>query len=161
MRAATRPAVLHVSSAEGGGVDRYIREVAESAHRRHFLWHTGSGIDVIEDIAAQQFLPLSKAVEDPAAATALAEWLRANAVGIVHLHGLGERCRDRLSLLEGVRATPWVVTLHDLTFIDPHAFAGRMLEPDFAWIAEVSDTLSHAATVIAPSLYIRDLALRH
>jgi glycosyltransferase involved in cell wall biosynthesis len=161
LRAATLPSVLHVSSAEGGGVDRYIREVAEGAHRRHFLWHTGSGLDVIEDIAAQQFLPLSKAVEDPAAATALAEWLRSKSIGIVHLHGLGERCRDRLSLLQSIRATPWVVTLHDLTFIDPQAFAGRVLEPDFAWIAEVSATLLDAATVIAPSAYIRDLALRH
>lgn len=78
VRAATRPSVLHVSSAEGGGVDRYIRELAGGAHRRHFLWHAGSGINVIEDMAAQQFLPLSKAVEDPAAATALAEWLRSN-----------------------------------------------------------------------------------
>ena len=161
LRATTRSSVLHLSAAEGGGVDRYIREVAGGAHRRHLLWHVGSGIDVIEDIAAQQFRPLSQAVEDPIAASALAEWLRSNAVGMVHLHGLGERCRDRLSLLQSVRATPWVVTLHDLTFIDPHAFAGRMFEPDFAWIAEVSDTLSRAATVIAPSLYIRELALRH
>lgn len=153
--------VLHVSAAEGGGVDRYIRNVAECAHRRHFLWHAGTGIDVIEDIAAHQFLPLSKAVEEPAATTALAEWLRSNTVGIVHLHGLGERCRDRLALLQRMRVTPWVVTLHDLTFIDPHAFAGRMLEPDLAWIAEIAETLASAATVIAPSAYIRELALRH
>lgn len=153
--------MLHLSSAEGGGVDRYIRELAEATHRRHFLWHAGSGIDVIEDMAAQRFLPLSKAVEDATAATALAEWLRASAVSIIHVHGVDERCRDRLSLLQSVRATPWVVTLHDLTFIDPHAFAGRSFEPDFAWIAEVSDTLAHAATVVAPSLYIRNLALRH
>jgi glycosyltransferase involved in cell wall biosynthesis len=160
-RATTLPSVLHISSAEGGGVDRYIRDVAENRHRRHFLWHTGSGVDVIEDIAAQQFRPLSKAVEDPGAATALSEWLRSNAIGIVHLHGLGERCRERLSLLQRIGSTPWVVTLHDLTFIDPHAFAGRMLEPDLAWIAEISDTLARAATVIAPSDYIRQLALRH
>jgi glycosyltransferase involved in cell wall biosynthesis len=153
--------VLHVSAAEGGGVDRYIRDVAEAVHRRHFIWHAGSGLDVIEDLADQRFLPLSKAVEDSGAATALANWLRSNMIGIVHLHGLGERCRQRLSVLQSVRATPWVVTLHDLTFIDPHAFTGRAPEPDFAWIAEISDTLAHAATVIAPSEYIRALALRH
>jgi len=155
------PSVLHVSAAEGGGVDRYIRDVGEAVHRRHFLWHAGSGIDVIEDLANQRFLPLSKAVEDFAAATQLAEWLRSNGVGIIHLHGLGERCRHRLALLQAVRATPWLVTLHDLTFIDPQAFTGRVPEPNFAWIAEVSDTLAHATTVIAPSAYIRGLALRH
>jgi glycosyltransferase involved in cell wall biosynthesis len=153
--------ILHVSAAEGGGVDRYIRDVAKDVQRRHFLWHAGDGIDVIEDIAAQQFLPLSRAVEDRAAATALAVWLRSNTVGIVHLHGIGKRCRDRLSLLQSVSATPWVVTLHDLTFVDPRAFAGGALEPDFAWITEISDTLARAATVIAPSNYIRELALRH
>src|SRR5208283_3967055 len=161
MSALMLPSVLHVSAAEGGGVDRYIRDVAEGVHRRHFLWHAGSGIDVIEDLAAQRFLPLSKSLDDSAGTAPLAEWLRSNAIGIIHLHGLGGRCRDRLSLLQNVRATPWVVTLHDLTFIDPRAFEGLVPEPDFAWIAEVSDTLAHAATVIAPSEYIRALALRH
>lgn len=161
MRAATPSSVLHISAAEGGGVDRYIRDVAQGVNRRHFLWHAGSGVDVLEDIAAQRFTPLSRAGEGPAAAAALAEWLRANAVSIFHLHGLGERCRDRLALLQSARATPWIVTLHDLTFIDPLAFAGGKFAPDLAWIADISDTLSGAATVIAPSGYIRDLALRY
>lgn len=161
MRAATRASVLHISAAEGGGVDRYIRDVAQSGDRRHFLWHAGSGVDVLEDIAAQRFTPLSRAVEEPVAVAALAEWLQANAVSIFHLHGVGQRCRDRLALLRSGRATPWIVTLHDLTFIDPLAFAGGKFEPDLAWIAAISDTLASAATVIAPSRYIRDLALRH
>lgn len=159
--AATRSAVLHVSGAEGGGVDRYIRDVARGAPRRHFLWHAGTGIDVIENMAARQFSPLSKVVEEAPAATALAEWLLSNGVGVMHLHSVAAGCRARLSLLQSVRATPWVVTLHDLTFVNPLAFAARELVPDFAWIAEISDTLAGAAAVIAPSLYIRELALRH
>lgn len=153
--------VLHISAAEGGGVDRYVRDIAREVPLRHFLWHTGAGIDMIEDIATQQFLPLSKAVADPAAPIALAEWLCSRSIGIVHLHGVGERCRDRLSLLQSVRATPWVVTLHDVTFVDPRAFALSAFEPDLGWIADVSDTLARAATVIVPSAYIRALALRH
>jgi glycosyltransferase involved in cell wall biosynthesis len=156
-----RPSVLHVSAAEGGGVDRYIRDVAKGVQRRHFLWHTGAGIDVIEDLSVQQFLPLSRAIEGSAAAAPLAEWSRSNAIGIVHLHSLGKRCRDRLSRLQSVRVTPWIVTLHDVAFIDPRAFDGYMHEPDVAWIAEISDTLARAASVIAPSAYIRGLAQRH
>ena len=50
MTTVTRPSILHVSAAEGGGVDRYIRDIAANVPRRHFLWHVGSGIDVIEDV---------------------------------------------------------------------------------------------------------------
>ena len=91
-----RPSVLHVSAAEGGGVDRYIRDIAKGVQRRHFLWHTGSGIDVIEDLAMQQFLPLSHAIE---ASTPRRHGgvVALQLIGIIHLHGLGERCRDRLS----------------------------------------------------------------
>jgi glycosyltransferase involved in cell wall biosynthesis len=157
----TRSSVLHISAAEGGGVDRYIRDVAQSVPRRHLLWHAGSGIDVIEDMAVQRFFPLSKTVDETEMAIALAEWLVADSVGVIHLHGLGELCRDRLTLLQRVRATPWVVTLHDLTFVNPNAFAMRAVEPDFAWIAEIADTLARAATVIVPSAYIGELAQRH
>ncbi len=95
------------------------------------------------------------------AAIALAEWLVADSVGVIHLHGLDALCRDRLALLQRVRATPWVVTLHDLTFVNPNAFAMRTVEPDLAWIAEIADTLAHAATVIVPSEYIGELAQWH
>lgn len=142
-------------------MDRYIRDVARGAPRRHFLWHAGTGIDVIEDLGTQLFSPLSEAVKDASAATVLAEWLSANGIGVIHLHDLSASCRARLSLLQSVRATPWVVTLHDLAFVNPNAFVIRELVPDFAWIAEISDTLAHAAAVIAPSAYIRELALRH
>src|SRR5204862_5769074 len=43
MTTVTRPSILHVSAAEGGGVDRYIRDIAANVPRRHFLWHVGSG----------------------------------------------------------------------------------------------------------------------
>jgi hypothetical protein len=158
---ATRSAVLHLSDAQRDGVDRYIRDIAQGAQRRHLLWLQGAGIDAIEDIATQNFLPLPKAVEGPLAAIAQAEWLLANGVGVIHLHRLGTLCRERLALLQSVRATPCIVTLHDLTFIHPRALATSVVEPDFAWIAETSDTLARAATVIAPSAYVRDLALRH
>jgi glycosyltransferase involved in cell wall biosynthesis len=160
MSTVMRPSILHVSAAEGGGVDRYIRDVAASVPCRHFLWHVGSGIDVIEDIAAQRFMPLSRNIGNGDATTPIGSWLRANSVGIVHLHGLGDTCRDRLALVQRAAAVPCIVTLHDLTFVNPQAFSARVLKPDAAWIAGISDTLARTAAVIAPSAFIRDLALR-
>jgi glycosyltransferase involved in cell wall biosynthesis len=157
----TQSSVLHVSAAEGGGVDRYIRDVAANVPRRHFLWHVGSGIDVIEDLATQRFLPLSARIESADAVPALRAWLRANGFGIVHLHGLGVACRNRLALLQRAAPTPWMVTLHDLTFVNPNAFSASVLEPDPAWIADISETLSSAATAVAPSTFVQELALRH
>src|SRR4029453_13300997 len=109
-----RSSVLHISAAEGGGVDRYIRDIAASVARRHFLWHVGSGIDVIEDIAAQRFLPLSRDIANHDAAIAVGSWVRANGRGVVPLHGLGDVFRERLALVQQAAAIPSVITLHDL-----------------------------------------------
>jgi glycosyltransferase involved in cell wall biosynthesis len=160
MSTVKRPSILHISAAEGGGVDRYIRNIAANIPRRHFLWHVGSGIDVIEDMSVQRFMPLSRSITNGDATMPIWGWLRANGVGVVHLHGLGEACRDRLALVQRAAAVPCLVTLHDLTFVNPLAFSARVLEPDAAWIAGISDTLARTATVIAPSAFIRDLALR-
>jgi glycosyltransferase involved in cell wall biosynthesis len=157
----TRATVLHISAAEGGGTDRYIRDIAANVPRRHFLWHVGSGVDVIEDVAAKRFLPLADALAEGRADAAVGEWLRANGVGIVHLHGLGDACRDRLALVLRAGSMPHVVTLHDLTFLDPLAFSARTFEPDAAWIARISDSLTQAAAVVVPSEFIGELALRH
>jgi glycosyltransferase involved in cell wall biosynthesis len=157
----TRASILHISAAEGGGTDRYIRDIAANVPRRHLLWHVGSGIDVIEAIAQRHFLPLSDCLGDGRAATAIGNWMRAMGVGIVHLHGLGEACRDRLALVQRAGSIPYIVTLHDLTFLDPLAFSARAFEPDAAWIARIADTLTQAAAVVAPSAFIGELALRH
>src|SRR2546428_52980 len=100
MFTATRPSILHISAAQSGGVDRYIRDIAANVRRRHSLWHVGSGIDVIEDMGVQRFIPLSSNIGNGDATTAVGTWLRANSVGIVHLHGLGDTCRDRLALVQ-------------------------------------------------------------
>jgi glycosyltransferase involved in cell wall biosynthesis len=156
-----RSSVLHLSAAEGGGVDRYIRDIAASVPRRHFLWHVGLGIDVIEDLSAGYFLPLSREFASRNAAMITRTWLRSSGIGIVHLHGLGDATRERLALVQHAAAIPSIVTLHDLTFVDPHAFSARVPEADSAWVSRISSTLDRASTVITPSEFIRDLALRH
>lgn len=152
------PSVLHLTAAPGGGVDRYVRDLAASRSRRHLIWHIGSGVDVIEDVGAHRFLPLRYPPASRGDDPTLLRWLVANGVGIVHLHGLGNACREGLAALEGA-SLPYLVTLHDLMFINPTAFdAPGMPAPDAAWIAGLAGTLERAAAVIAPSAFIRDVA---
>ena len=153
--------ILHISAAEGGGADRYIRDVAAAVPGRHWLWHAGSGIDIVEDIARQRFFPLSERVASVDAQPLLREWLQAAGFGAVHLHGVGAECRKRLELVHRALPVPWFVTLHDLTFVDPDAFSADVVKPDAAWIREIQAALANAAAVLAPSSFVRDLADRH
>ncbi len=153
------PAVLHVTAAAGGGADRYIRTLAACTRRRHHLLHVGPGVDVLEDIAATHFVPLHETHVD--GASALARWSRAAGIGIVHVHSVDERCRARLGALERSTALPYLATLHDLLFVNPRAFeTDAMGVPDVHWITEVGPILERAATVVAPSAFIRDAAQR-
>ena len=156
-----RSSVLHVSAAEGGGADRYIRDVASSVPARHFLWHVGSGLDVIEDIGRERFFPLSQRLSGRDGPRLLQDWLEAAGIAAVHLHGVGVECRDRLARVQRALPLPWLVTLHDLGFVNPDAFSVPILEPDAAWIGEVAGTLAGAAAVLAPSSFVRDVAARH
>jgi glycosyltransferase involved in cell wall biosynthesis len=162
MSADARSAVLHVTAANGGGVDRYLRDLAANTPRAHYAWHVGSGMNVLEDLVAKRFYPLTKDVDGARVESSLVRWLRATGIGIVHMHGVDEACRARLALLERIGSTPWIVTLHDLTFINPHAFdVAGVPEPVLPWIDELAATLRRASAVIVPSQFIRDLALRH
>jgi glycosyltransferase involved in cell wall biosynthesis len=54
----------------------------------------------------------------------------------------------------------YVVTLHDLQFVNPRAFeATGMPEPEADWIVAMSPMLERAASVIVPSAFILDVAL--
>lgn len=157
MSADEAPAVLHVTAATGGGADRYVRSLAAGTRRRHYVLHVGQGLDVLEDIAAASYLPLREADAD--GATTLGRWSRAARIGIVHLHSVDEECRARLDALERATALPYVVTLHDLLFVNPRAFEmDGTPAPVSEWIAGLAGTLERAAMVLAPSTFIRDVA---
>lgn len=162
MSADDRPAVLHITAANGGGVDRYIRDLAAHVPRRHYLWHVGSGLNVIEDVAAARFHPLKESADETLVETSLVRWLKASGIGLVHVHGVDEACRKQLALLQRIAPRPWIATLHDLTFVNPRAFeASGVPDPAPAWIEALSVSLREAAAVIVPSQFVRDLALRH
>lgn len=147
--------ILHITAAEGGGTDRYIRDLAAATEGRHWIWHASAGPDVIEDVAARRFLT-------PRDDDAFARWMRGNGVGIVHVHGVTPDCTGRLDRALRARALPYIVSLHDVSFIAPDAFAtGGMPVADPGWIASLQAFLRGAAAVIAPSGCIRDLAITH
>ena len=162
MSANDRPAVLHITAANGGGVDRYIRDLAANVPRAHYVWHVGSGLNVIEDVAAARFHPLSDSAQEVLVETSLARWLKASGIGLTHVHGVDEACRKRLALLQHIAPMPWIATLHDLAFLNPRAFdSPGVPEPMPAWIESISVSVREAAAVIVPSQFVRDLALRH
>ena len=154
-------AVLHVTSIPGGGVDRHVRDISASGRRRHLVWHVGEAADAIERPEAPRVMPLDRDAlqRDPAV---LGGWLRAQGVGVVHLHSVARHARARAEWAASATGASTVVTLHDVLFLDARGFIDAVPgQSDPAWLAEVKPLLLSASAVVAPSRYIADLAERH
>lgn len=152
----TAPAILHVTSLLGGGVDRHVRDIVRGVGRPQLVWHAGDGVDVIEDPRARRFFPLRPG----AVGEALARWLGGRRVGLVHLHQLTRAPRGRAEWACRELAVPRVATLHDILFLRPDAFsAPDPLAPDPGWLAGTARTLRESAAVLAPSRWLADLAM--
>lgn len=150
-------AILHVTSLFGGGVDRHVRDIVRTVARPHFVWHAGTGVDVIEDASRGRFFPLGHG----AVGDSLARWLRGRRIGLVHLHQLTAAPRERSDWACRVLGVPRVSTLHDILFLRADAFSARdPLAPDPAWLADTSRVLRDSAAVLAPSRWLADLAFR-
>jgi len=150
------PAILHVTSLFGGGVDRHVRDILRTVARPQLVWHAGEGVDVIED--AGRFFPLASG----AVGESLARWLRGRRVGLVHLHQLTRAPRERSEWACRALGAPRIATLHDVLFLGENAFsAADPLAPDPAWLAETSRALRESRAVLAPSRWLADLAMRH
>lgn len=148
------PTVLHVTTLLGGGVDRHLRDIARSVPGRHLIWHVGNAAEVIEDPAANAFHVLDPARVD-ADPAALAQWLRAEGVALVHQHSNLLAARKRALLAERVLGVKRIVTLHDVLFLRPDAFEAEPgATPDAAWLADAASELRSAAAVIAPSAFL-------
>jgi glycosyltransferase involved in cell wall biosynthesis len=151
----TEPAILHVTSLFGGGVDRHVRDLVGTIARPQLVWHAGDGADVVEDPRERRFLPIARG----AVGDALASWLRGRHVGLVHLHQLTRAPRERAAWACGALRVPRLTTLHDILFLRPDAFAATdPLEPDAAWLASTAATLRESAAVLAPSRWLAGLA---
>ena len=153
------PAVLHVLPSLGGGVDRHVRDIAAQVDRGHVLWHVGERAEVAERAGIRHYFPLDPARVD-ASPGAAASWLRAQGVGLVHLHGVTRAPRRRAESAARALGAPLLVTLHDVLFLRPDAFAFEAPAPQGPWVAEVAKTLRAARAVLAPSDYLAQLARR-
>ena len=151
------PAVLHVMSPLGGGVDRHVRDIVAQVGRRHVLWHVGERAEVLEVEAARRYYPLDpeRIAAEPAI---LAAWLRAMNIGLVHLHTVVRAPRQRAAWAAQRLGLPLLVTLHDVLFQRPDAFDYDAPAPEGGWVAELEPVLRSAKAVFAPSDYLATLA---
>ena len=154
-------AVLHVTSLHGGGVDRHVRDLVRGIARRHLVWHTSADADVMEIPAENRYFLLDRSRID-ADPEALAQWLRAQGVGLVHAHALGAATRARAEWASRAIEAPRMTTLHDVLFLRREGFEpGAPRDPDPEWLRETAAFLGSSSAVTAPSRYIAELAERH
>ena len=152
-------AVLHVTSVPGGGVDRHIRDIARTSPRAHLVWHaaeSGDALEVLGD-AHRVFSLAPQAIDDDP--RAMAAWLRAQGVGVVHVHALTQAPRERARQLARLLGVPAIVTLHDVLFLSADAFAhGPAPQPDAQWLRETASLVGAAAATLAPSEWLAGVA---
>ncbi len=152
------PAILHVTSLFGGGVDRHLRDVVAGVARPPLVWHAGEAGEAIEEPRAKRFHPLA-AGAFAGSRSRLAAWLASRRVGLVHLHALGDAPRERAEWAARELGVPLVVTLHDVLFLDDRAFdRADPLAGDADWLAKTAPVLPAAARVVAPSARLANLA---
>jgi hypothetical protein len=152
-------AVLHITSLPGGGVDRHVRDIARGSSHPQLVWHTAPGADVMELPAEGRYISLDPAAIDRDS-NALASWLRAQRVGVVHAHGTSERVEARASWAARALGVRFIATLHDILFLRADAFEKPAAPPDPAWLARNQAFLAEAAAVVVPSDYLAGRAER-
>ena len=153
------PAVLHVMSPLGGGVDRYVRDIVAAVARPHVLWHVAERAEVMEAPGPRRYYPLDPQRVDREPER-LARWLRERGVGLVHLHTVVSAPRRRAAQIAERLGVPLVVTLHDVLFLRPDAFDFDAPAPERQWVGEIEPVLRRASAVLAPSSYLATLATK-
>lgn len=136
--------VLHLVPPNGGGVDRFVRDLC-TVRRADWLLHVSDEQCVVECADQDLFIPI--AVHD------LPGLLEREALGraaALHAHSTVPAVRNATVLLAQGMGLPYVVTLHDVEF------AGAGVEP--AERERRCEFVRKAARCIVPSVFIRDLA---
>jgi glycosyltransferase involved in cell wall biosynthesis len=152
------PAVVHVTSLLGGGVNRHLRDISRASARSHIVWHVGEHAEVMQE--GERYRPLDPARVD-GDLPAVDRWLRSRGVGVVHLHTLEPAALARATHVRDALGARMVATLHDVLFTRSDAFETGPEPPDPAWLEANARVLRSCDAVIAPSEYVADLARRH
>ena len=142
---AARGYVLHVVPANGGGVDRYVRDIC--AHRsRDCILHVVQEQCVFEAVAARRFVPIDhERMTDSNVVDALGH------PSLLHAHSTLAPVREQAATLSQTLGIGYVLTLHDVDFAG--AF-GRVDDNE----REVRlDFVRNAAQRIVPSAFISEL----
>ena len=102
--------VLHVVPANGGGVDRYVRDIC--AHRsRDCILHVVQQQCVFEAVAAQRLIAIDQ--ETLADSSVLAAFGRP---ALLHAHSALLPVRDQVARLSKALSVNYILTLHDIEF---------------------------------------------
>ena len=108
--AAASSYVLHVVPANGGGVDRCVRDIC--AHRSHdCILHVVPEQCVFEAVNARRFAPIA---HDRMADATVIEALGRPV--LLHAHSTLAPVREQVALLSRALAVDYVLTLHDIDF---------------------------------------------
>lgn len=138
--------VWHVAPPNGGGVDRFVRDLCRSRPADAIV-HVTDTQHVLEWPAEASYLPLDAALlPDLAVAGALGRPV------LVHAHSVTAPVRQFCQTLCLATGSPYVLTLHDIGFADPDATPFEQ--------AQRQRFARGAAARTAPSQYIVDLAHR-
>lgn len=140
--AAASSYVLHVVPANGGGVDRYVRDIC--AHRRHdCILHVVPQQCVFEAVAAQRLIAIDdECTADASVIAALGRPL------LLHAHSCLAPVREYVALLTAALGVEYILTLHDIDFAGAY---GQVDDTERA--ARMKFALS-AAQRVAPSAFI-------
>lgn len=150
--------VLHLTDGNRGGSQRYIIDLcrADTPDVRHFVLRVAAESISVHDAARDRVL----VIDPPSAPGGLAVILRTViaelSIGCVHAHALPVLLAAAESADHPLGAVPRIVTLHDLSCIDPQLFTAPRQEPlaDPDWIARCAPVLRGAKAVIVPSDYL-------
>ena len=160
MSAAT-PRVMHLVSARGGGSARFARDLAQAGDG-NWLLHVAAETAVVERPGEPgDFIPYR--IEAGARA---AQWLQALLQAypsdLLQVHFIG---RSTLALLEAwcPLGRPWMLSVHDLSFLSETTFDLAHGEPpaDAEWLNRWRMVMASALMITVPSNYLADVFSRH
>lgn len=146
MNQATGNRVVHLVPPNGGGVDRFVRDLC-TVRRADWLLHVSDDQCVVECADPDLFIPI--AMQD---LVGLVEREALGRAAALHAHSTVAAVRHATVLLAHGMGLSYIVTLHDVEF------AGAGIEP--AERERRCEFVRNAARCIVPSSFIRDLALQ-